>query len=1190
MKRAKDAASRQGRGFALIVTITLMVLLTIIVVGLLSLSSVSLRAASHGEAAATARNNARLGLMLALGELQAGMGPDRRVSAAAANVAAGAEQPHLTGVWETPDGGPPTSNPQSYYEQKGGGFRGWLVSTESPEQAAVAAMAVGPAPQGGVELVGVPQGGGQATEVRAARVSLTSETGGGSYAWAVFDESVKAPIHLEDPEEPQMGPLESAGRVAARVRADAATGLAALEVPRNLVSLETAVIPGGQGSAPEIRGRFHDFTTQSVGLLTNVADGGLKTDLTSLFEAPEFPAGGVPGRNLYFTVASGAPQWLYLYDHYNKYKRMVNANRSTPTYRPTRTGTNADLDVTLSSRTQGLTPSPTYQRLLPVVAKLQIVFSIVSHHAHLGDRMNFYSTHGQPRGNQHHAVPHLAYDTVVTLYNPYDVALDLANMRIRVWDPPVGFRFAKVDKQRGITAWYRQEMEAGQFQGLAMFQIHNERNNSARKHFTLQLSDGSGTRAGTRLLLQPGEAKVYSPRVEPTWTWGLETTGGYQVRAFFDWNFNNDLGNRDPRTGNQWGVETVPGWDTRAGLQTDHMSYGGGRPQNSRYDFEINNNWAGGFLSMRLTDDIRVEARPQRNFTGTTADFQVDILGGIVPDQRSGVTISNPDADVIRRFSFRFQNPIEELSEYPASPVITRVLNVADTMQRSNDTTKAGKTPFAMLEMAARTTTDPLDETKAWLYNNPVVEGSNAQTGTVGLANQSYDVRLVEMTSFTSFPGIEIDPTTFRGYFGASKTAAGSSNVPMFRVPTAPASSLGDLIPANLVSGSVLPRVTHAFGNSRAHPLIPATAINRSLGGVQMLDHSYLLNRTLWDGYYFSSVTSYTAGAAVIDGRNRRQVLEDVLGGRKPALNPRLIAAGSPGDPAELAQRLDGRTPEQLARELGGYLAVHGPFNVNSTSVDAWAAVLSSMRDRAVTAWANRSTNNAMSTPFPRMGFPLAGSAESGQNVGFNIAGQTRWAGFRALDDLRIRDLAEAIVEEIQLRGQVDMAPSLTLGEFVNRRPGTGIHSQSGILQAAIDRSGVNEEFHRLDSKLIDGSQIHRLRSVGTINHDALTGYTGEGSPPILSQGDLMMSLAPIATVRGDTFKIRSYGEARSRDGSKVTARAWCEAVVQRVPNFVDAGDAPDTAEAALKPANQRFGRRFEVVSFRWLGEDEISS
>lgn len=76
-------ASSQERGFALIITISLMMLLTLMAVGLLSLSTVSLRASSQGSAAAEARANARLGMMLALGELQKQLGPDQRVTAEA---------------------------------------------------------------------------------------------------------------------------------------------------------------------------------------------------------------------------------------------------------------------------------------------------------------------------------------------------------------------------------------------------------------------------------------------------------------------------------------------------------------------------------------------------------------------------------------------------------------------------------------------------------------------------------------------------------------------------------------------------------------------------------------------------------------------------------------------------------------------------------------------------------------------------------------------------------------------------------------------------------------------------------------------------------------------------------------------------------------------------------------------------
>ena len=51
------------RGFALIITLALMVLLTLLVVGLLTISSVSLREVSHGEAMAAARANARMSLI-----------------------------------------------------------------------------------------------------------------------------------------------------------------------------------------------------------------------------------------------------------------------------------------------------------------------------------------------------------------------------------------------------------------------------------------------------------------------------------------------------------------------------------------------------------------------------------------------------------------------------------------------------------------------------------------------------------------------------------------------------------------------------------------------------------------------------------------------------------------------------------------------------------------------------------------------------------------------------------------------------------------------------------------------------------------------------------------------------------------------------------------------------------------------
>src|SRR6478672_5999623 len=98
-------ANRLGpahRGFALVVTLSLMILLTVIAVGLLTLSTISLRSASQQEAGAVARANARLALMMAIGELQREMGPDSRISAPHdAGTAAAGGQPKWTAVYDS---------------------------------------------------------------------------------------------------------------------------------------------------------------------------------------------------------------------------------------------------------------------------------------------------------------------------------------------------------------------------------------------------------------------------------------------------------------------------------------------------------------------------------------------------------------------------------------------------------------------------------------------------------------------------------------------------------------------------------------------------------------------------------------------------------------------------------------------------------------------------------------------------------------------------------------------------------------------------------------------------------------------------------------------------------------------------------------------------------------------------------
>lgn len=94
------SCGRPRRGFALVVTLSLLILLTVIAVSLLSLATVSLRSSSRGLDIAQARANAQIGMMMAIGDLQKYTGPDQRVTASAA-LAGYSQNSMWTGVWKT---------------------------------------------------------------------------------------------------------------------------------------------------------------------------------------------------------------------------------------------------------------------------------------------------------------------------------------------------------------------------------------------------------------------------------------------------------------------------------------------------------------------------------------------------------------------------------------------------------------------------------------------------------------------------------------------------------------------------------------------------------------------------------------------------------------------------------------------------------------------------------------------------------------------------------------------------------------------------------------------------------------------------------------------------------------------------------------------------------------------------------
>ncbi len=1183
------------RGFALIVTLSLMILLTVIAVGLLTLSSISLRSSSQGSALAAARGNAKLGLMLAIGEMQKALGPDQRISANASSFNPSAQHPNLVGAWSSLGwNGPAGDGPSA--SQKAANFRTWLVSTRTLGAAGKfdfpdlvgntdSVWLSNPATTGTI--------GSGTTKQRAERVPTTVGNGRGGLAWLVSDNSTKAPLNIAANNSVKLAENIANRTAASAPRPDVLNRVFTnIKQPGNLVSMQTAVLAIGAGNKLEIDARAQSLTSSSIGLLTNPVTGGLKNDLTPLLEGSTNLTTALGAATPYFSATDGAPTWNFLRSHYQLYRRVTASQTGFPRFRLS----GADMTPPAS----GIQPSPSREVLLPVIAKLQIIFSVVSHHSHLPYRVKAFNElpilppPQEPiRGNEKHAAPHLVYDPVITLYNPYDVELDLTQIRIRVSDPPVGFQFQKHDKLARSDPWYREEFSRGEFHGLARFQIDNEKNVNARKTFTLFLRNKNvAGLPGGNVVLLPGEVKVFSPWVEksnPTWTWGLETSGGMIPRAFFDWNVSQKLGNEDKRTGNTKGVETIPGLDFRAGFQTDHMSYGNDRPANSRYYWENNPGLGGGWLSMKLSDDVTVNAKPQRTVVDATLpDFRVDILAGIDAD---------PARDTLRTYEFRLGDVATEMSTTKSpSRTISRRFNNGDILQGPKDPTPGGKSPFAIFTMSAKTTKDSRDDSKAWLYNNMVTEGGSHDSRKIGNAAQSYDIRLQEIQDFTVFPGVEYDDAKQRGFFGAIANASrGVSIVPMYRVPLTPAASLGDWIASNLITTSHFPRVNYALGNSFSHPLIPSEGIQASspmTPNSKMLDHSYLMNASMWDRYYFSSASNYTA-AAFSPSRGKAVVLSDFLSGRLPMLNSRLMPhLGGVGSPENLAAQLGAYTDVEFSRKFAANAMIQGAFNINSDSVDAWRAVLSSLRDTNVLGYGNLEHKITGKTAFVRNGMPIAGpSDDANPQNSVNALGQIRWAGFRSLTDDQIENLATSIVSQIRARAVEDKAPSLCLGDFINRRLGSnsGLHALKGILQTAIDESNINDpKLRQEDSNIVNASALAPDRVVGLGNAAALDGATADGAAPMLTQGDLLTGLAPIITARGDTFTIRSYGESRDASGNSVVARAWCEAVVQRIPEYVDPVNAPDAVPTSVSEINRIFGRQFRITSFRWLNPAEI--
>lgn len=176
---------RSSKGFALLLTLSLLALLVLLVYAVSSVSKVDGEISTAAVYQAQARQNAVAGLRIALGKLQEMAGPDDRITGQAGIIGISANKNnntrHWCGVW--------TGN---------GGFLGWLSSGASSIDS-TASVASGET----MELLGEETMGGLASDserVIAGRIPISS--GGpviAHYAFLVCDEGVKIPVYVPLP-------------------------------------------------------------------------------------------------------------------------------------------------------------------------------------------------------------------------------------------------------------------------------------------------------------------------------------------------------------------------------------------------------------------------------------------------------------------------------------------------------------------------------------------------------------------------------------------------------------------------------------------------------------------------------------------------------------------------------------------------------------------------------------------------------------------------------------------------------------------------------------------------------------------------------------------------------------------------------------------------------------------------------
>ena len=392
-------------GFALVLSLLLMAFVLLLILSMTTLLQVESRAASNSLRILHARENARLALMIAIGELQKHAGPDQRVTARADILGDGNFDPSArfwTGVWDSTD---PAATPT------------WLVS----------GLTVDPsiAPPSSITMeVGFSVSSNrpdQSNNFLPTRVAV-QDLDHGQYAWWISDEGIKAAISVEDELHDALDDLPEGDRYldynlnstkVLRARHDpnfdyhllfdindqGSSTAARLDQVIYQDQIEILAANKSQQDRDIIQAAFrHDHTLRNRFVLSDPSNGGLKKDL-SFLKTLDFAATTQAQLDTLYSdpsnlITKGAIQLVQF--------------RGNPTAHPSSEIIGMQLSEDTIAQTEA---KANHFDLLPVITELQISLGIAAEDGNVANSSTTDSS------------VYLVYKLYLELWNPYTVPM-----------------------------------------------------------------------------------------------------------------------------------------------------------------------------------------------------------------------------------------------------------------------------------------------------------------------------------------------------------------------------------------------------------------------------------------------------------------------------------------------------------------------------------------------------------------------------------------------------------------------------------------------------------------------------------------------------------------------------------------------------------------------------------------------